>query len=158
MRALEGMRVVDLADEKGELCGRLLADLGAEVIRVEPPGGALSRRLSPFAPDGGTSLYFGFRNAGKRGAVIDLETDAGRERLHALLDQADVMIESGLPGSLARLGLSPASLTERHPHLVVTSITDFGQTGPYAEFQGTELVAFAMGGMMYRAGRIEKPQ
>lgn len=157
MRALEGMRVVDLADEKGELCGRLLADLGAEVIRVEPPGGALSRRLSPFAPDGETSLYFGFRNAGKRGAVIDLETDAGRARLHALLDEADVMIESGQPGSLARLGLAPASLVERHPRLIVTSITDFGQTGPYAEYEGTELVAFAMGGMMYRAGRIEKP-
>lgn len=157
MRALEGMRVVDLADEKGELCGRLLADLGAEVIRVEPPGGGLSRRLSPFAPDGETSLYFGFRNAGKRGAVIDLETGSGRERLHALLDRADVMIESGMPGSLARLGLAPESLMERHPQLVVTSISDFGQTGPYAAYHGTELVAFAMGGMMYRAGRIEKP-
>ncbi|HIF99541.1 MAG TPA: CoA transferase, partial [Myxococcales bacterium] len=64
MQPLSGLRVVDLADEKGELCGRLLADLGAEVIRVEPPEGAFSRRLPPFAPDGETSLYFGFRNAG----------------------------------------------------------------------------------------------
>lgn len=157
MRSLEGMRVVDLADEKGELCGRVLADLGAEVIRVEPPEGAVSRRLGPFAPDGRTSLYFGFRNAGKRGAVLDLATASGRERLHALLAEADVLAESTLPGTLASLGLSPAALLERHPHLVVTSISDFGQDGPYAGYQGTELVAFAMGGMMHRAGRFEKP-
>ena len=73
MQPLSGLRVVALADEKGELCGRLLADLGAEVIRVEPPDGALSRRLPPFAPDGETCLYFGYRNAGKRSRVIDLE-------------------------------------------------------------------------------------
>lgn len=157
MRALEGMRVVDLANEKGELCGRLLADFGAEVVRVEPPGGAPSRSLPPLAPDGETSLFFGFRNAGKRGAVIDLETEAGRERLHALLAQADVLIESTLPGTWAALDLDATSLLARHPHLVVTSITDFGQSGPYAGYQGTELVAFAMGGMMHRAGRIEKP-
>jgi len=157
MGSLEGMRVVDLADEKGELCGRLLADLGAEVIRVEPPTGALSRRLPPFAPDGETSLYFGYRNAGKRGAVIDPTTPAGREQLHDLLAEADVLIESSLPGTLAGLGLAPADLIARHPHLVVTSISDFGQDGPYAGYHGTELVAFAMGGMMHRAGRIEKP-
>ncbi len=157
MRSLEGMRVVDLADEKGELCGRLLADLGAEVIRVEPGEGAASRRLPPFAPDGETSLYFGFRNAGKRGAVIDLHGEAGRERLHALLAEADVLVESFPPGALAELGLGWDALLERHPHLVVTSITDFGQEGPYAGYQGTELVAFAMGGMMHRAGRFEKP-
>jgi len=157
MRSLEGMRVVDLADEKGELCGRMLADLGAEVIRVEPPGGAPSRRLPPFAPDGETSLYFGYRNAGKRSVVLDLETEAGRGRLHDLLAQADVLIETTHPGALAALGLSPASLLERHPHLVVTSITDYGQDGPYADYRGTDLVAFAMGGMMHRAGRFEKP-
>ena len=69
-RALDGLRVVDLADEKGEFCGRLLADLGADVVRVEPSEGARSRRLPPFAPDGATSLYFALRNAGKRGATM----------------------------------------------------------------------------------------
>ena len=88
MQPLEGLRVVDLADEKGELCGRFLCDLGAEVIRVEPPGGARSRRLPPFSGDGGTSLYFATRNAGKRGVVIDLEDAAGRDRLHELLAEA----------------------------------------------------------------------
>ena len=97
MQPLAGLRVVDLADEKGELCGRVLADYGAEVIRVEPPGGAVSRRLAPLASDGETSLYFAVRNAGKRGVELDIETEAGRERLHGLLAEADVLIESTMP-------------------------------------------------------------
>lgn len=158
---LSGLRVVDLADEKGELCGRALADLGAEVIRGEPSAGAVSRSLPPFAEnaDGGgqTSLYFAMRNAGKRGAVLDIETEAGRERLHGLLANADVLVESTQPGTLAGLGLAPASLLEKYPSLIVTSISDFGQEGPYADYQGTDMVGFAMGGMMHRAGRFEKP-
>jgi crotonobetainyl-CoA:carnitine CoA-transferase CaiB-like acyl-CoA transferase len=156
-RPLAGLRVVDMADEKGELCGRLLADLGAEVIRIEPPEGALSRRLPPFAEGADTSLYFIFRNAGKRGAVVDLNEESGRARLHALLDSAEIFIESTHPGTLAALGLSREALLERHPQLIVTSISDFGQDGPYADYQGTEMVSFAMGGMMHRAGRLEKP-
>jgi crotonobetainyl-CoA:carnitine CoA-transferase CaiB-like acyl-CoA transferase len=157
MQPLSGLRVVDLADEKGELCGRLLADLGAEVIRVEPPEGALSRRLPPFAPDGETSLYFGFRNAGKRSRVMDIKTEQGRLALEELLADADILIESEHPGSLAPLGLAPAEILGRHPQLVITSISDFGQEGPYADYQATNMVAVAMGGMMYRAGRPEKP-
>lgn len=157
MKPLRGMRVVDLADEKGELCGRLLADLGAEVIRLEPPEGGLSRRLPPFTPDGRTSLYFAVRNAGKRGGIVDLETGAGRERLHELLATADVLVESTQPGTLARLGLGFDTLRKRHPGLIVTSITDFGQDGPYAAYQGTNMVGVAMGGMLHRAGIAEKP-
>ena len=112
MRPLAGLRVIDLADEKGELCGRLLSDLGADVLRLEPPEGARSRNLPPFAPDGKTSLYFGFRNAGKRGGTIDLETAEGRERLLALLADADILIESFAPGYLAGLGISPDRLME----------------------------------------------
>ena len=148
MLPLEGLRVVDLADEKGELCGRLLADFGAEVIRVEPPGGAVSRRLAPFAPDGRTSLYFALRNAGKRGLVLDPEERAGRERLEALLADADVLIESFAPGRLAALGLAPAELVARHPGLVVTSISDFGQLGPYRDFKGTDMIGFAVGALI----------
>ncbi|HIL02523.1 MAG TPA: CoA transferase [Myxococcales bacterium] len=157
MQPLSGLRVVDLADEKGELCGRLLADLGAEVIRVEPPGGALSRRLPPFAPDGETSLYFGFRNAGKRSRILDLDDRASHANLEALLADADILIESEHPGRLAALGLAPGDLLKRHPHLVITSISDFGQEGPYADYQSTNMIAVAMGGMMYRAGCAEKP-
>jgi crotonobetainyl-CoA:carnitine CoA-transferase CaiB-like acyl-CoA transferase len=157
VKPLAGLRVVDLADEKGELCGRLLADLGADVIRLEPPKGAISRGLPPFTPGGEASLYFAVRNAGKRGAVVDLETDAGRARLHALLEDAEVLVESTRPGTLARLGLDAASLLARHPGLIVTSITDFGQDGPYREYQGTNMVAVALGGMLHRAGIAAKP-
>ena len=157
MRPLAGLRVIDLADEKGELCGRLLSDLGADVLRLEPPTGARSRKLPPFAPDGETSLYFGFRNAGKRGGVLDLETEEGRERLLDLLSDADILIESFAPGYLASLGVSPERLMEIHPHLVITSISDFGQTGPYSDYVGTDMVGVAMGGMMYRAGIRTKP-
>ena len=157
MQPLSGLRIVDLADEKGELCGRLLADLGAEVIRIEPPEGALSRRLPPFAPDGKTSLYFGYRNAGKRSRVLDLQGESDRSEFEALLAQADILVESSHPGTLARLGLAPEALLERHPHLVITSISDFGQDGPYAAYESTNMVAVAMGGMMYRAGIAEKP-
>lgn len=157
MRPLEGIRVVDLADEKGELCGRFLADLGADVIRVEPPSGAVSRSLPPFTPDGETSLYFAVRNAGKRGATADLATDAGRERLLALLADADVFIDTFRPGELEALGLGPEDLARRFPELVQVSITDFGRTGPYKDFVGTDMVGFAMGGLMIRAGIFEKP-
>jgi len=157
IRPLEGLRVVDLADERGEMCGRLLADLGADVLRVEPPRGAVSRRLPPFASDGKTSLFFALRNAGKRGVALDVETAGGHEALHALLADADVLLESFAPGRLAELQLAPDVLIERHPHLIVTSMTDFGQTGPYRDFLSTDLVGFAMGGMMHRCGRPERP-
>jgi crotonobetainyl-CoA:carnitine CoA-transferase CaiB-like acyl-CoA transferase len=151
------MRVVDLADEKGELCGRLLADLGADVIRLEPPEGARSRALPPFTPGGEASLYFAVRNAGKRGAVADLETEAGRARLLALLDGADVLVESTQPGALERLGLGAKTLLARRPSLVVTSVTDFGQDGPYRDYSGTNMVVVALGGMLHRAGIPAKP-
>jgi len=157
MQLLDGLRVLDLADEKGELCGRLMSDFGADVIRVEPPGGARSRRLPPLAPDGETSLYFALRNAGKRGLSLDLETAAGRDRLADLAAEADILIESAQPGTLASLGLAPQTLLQRNPSLVVVSISDFGQVGPYRDFRGTDMIGFAMGSMMHRGGRVEKP-
>src|SRR5580658_7949143 len=140
-RPLAGVRVIDQAVEKGELCGRLLADLGAEVIRVEPPGGVASRRLPPFHKD--TSLYFAVRNLGKKSATIDLERTDGRERLERMLDDADVWVESFPRGLLAARGLEFRGVLERHPPLVVTSITDFGQSGPYRDYQATDAVAVA---------------
>ncbi len=157
MGPLTGIRVVDLADEKGELCGRLLAEWGADVVRVEPPQGAVSRRLPPFAADGKTSLYFAVRNAGKRGIVLDLTSADGQRELHTLLDEADILVESSQPAERSRFGLDPVALVQRHPHLVVTSITDFGQTGPYRDYQGTDMIGFAMSGMMHRAGVAERP-
>ncbi len=153
-RPLAGFRVVDLADEKGEVCGRMLADLGAEVVRVEPPGGARSRRLPPFA--GGQSLFFAYRNLGKRGVVLDLTRVADRERMHGLLAGSDALVESGAPGALAAQELAPATLVRRHPHLVVTSISDFGQNGPYRDWVATDAVLEAVGGMLFKAGVAER--
>jgi crotonobetainyl-CoA:carnitine CoA-transferase CaiB-like acyl-CoA transferase len=128
----------------------MLADFGADVLRVEPPGGARSRRIPPFAQ--GDSLFFAYRNLGKRGVVLDLAQPTAREQLHAQLAGADALIESGAPGALASRGLAPDELIRRHPHLVVTSISDFGQTGPYKDWVASDAVLEAMGGMMFKAG------
>jgi crotonobetainyl-CoA:carnitine CoA-transferase CaiB-like acyl-CoA transferase len=138
---LAGLRIVDMADEQGELCGRFLADLGADVIRVEPPGGARSRRRP---------LSFAVRNANKRGITLDL--DAGRDRLLSLLESADVWIETTRPGTLAAAGLGPDDVLARNPQLVITSITDFGQTGDYRGWEGNDLVHAAMSGILSRSG------
>jgi len=156
-RPLSGVCVVDATDEKGELCARLLADLGADVIRLEPPGGAAARRLPPFAPVSGASLSFALRNAGKRGATLALSSATGRALLARLLARADVFIESFAPDAAERLELSPARLLEENPRLIVTSISDFGRFGPHAHYVGTELTGFAVGGMMYRSGAADRP-
>ena len=95
LRPLAGIRVVDLTVERGELCGRVLSDLGADVIRIEPPGGSPSRRMAPI--DGDHSLFWTFRNCGKRSAVVDLSDEADRERLHGLIAASDVVIDSAEP-------------------------------------------------------------
>ncbi|MFQ5699106.1 MAG: CaiB/BaiF CoA transferase family protein [Myxococcota bacterium] len=154
---LTGIRVLDAADEKGELCGRILCDLGARVVRLEPPRGALSRRLPPFVPESDESLYFAVRNAGKLGITLEIESPAGRELLHRLLERSDIWIDSSPPGTLERLGLGPRELAERHPELVLTRISDFGQDGPYRSYSGTDMIGFAMGGMMHRAGAPQRP-
>jgi len=149
-RPLQGLRVIDLCAEKGELCGRLLADLGADVILVEPPDGSRSRALPPL--HAGTSLYFAYRAFNKRGIVLDLESATDRGRLHELLSGADALIESFPPDHLARLGLAPVDLCERHPHLVVTTISDFGLTGPYRDWVATCASMEAIAGQMWKAG------
>jgi len=154
---LNGLRVIDMADIKGELAGRILADLGADVIRVEPPGGAASRRMAPFAPDGDTSLYFAFRNFNKRGITVDVTAAEGQAQLRGLLATADVWIESTKPGSLAPHGLDPREISAEFEHLLVLSISDFGQKGPYARFEATDEVIQAMSGHLAASGIPEKP-
>ncbi len=149
-RPLVGIRVIDHADENGEMCGRLLADLGAEVIRVEPPGGAASRRMPPFHDD--ISLYFAVRNLGKKSVTLDMDSADGRRRLDGLLDAADVWIESHRSDDLDR-----REVLERHPGLVITSITAFGLTGPYRDYAATDAVLVAMSGLLFRSGVPGKP-
>ena len=147
--------MVDMAEEKGELCGRLLADLGAEVVRVEPPGGSPSRRLPPFAPDG-TSLYFAYRNANKSSVSLDL---ARRRRRpcgrcwRGPTSGSRPRRRGRWPGSASTL----PTVSRQHPGLVVLSMTDFGQTGPYRDYRGTDPVLVAMAGMLFRSGGPEKP-
>ncbi|RAY16174.1 CoA transferase [Actinomadura craniellae] len=152
---LAGLRVVDMADGGAETCGRYLADLGADVIRVEPPGGAPSRRRQP--RHGGVSLHFATRNANKRGVAVDLGEPSGRDRLRDLVDAADIFIETERPGRLDRLGLGAPALLARRPELVVVSITDFGQTGPYRDWAATDWTHLAMGGVLARSGIPGRP-
>ena len=144
-----------MADERAEMCGRFLADLGADVVRLEPPDGSPSRRIPPFAA--GRSAFFEVRNFNKRAAVVDLSSEAGRNRLLDLLGRADVWVETTKPGRLGALGLDPVEISDRFPHLIVASITDFGQTGPYRHFEATDDVLAAIGGEIFRSGVVGKP-
>jgi crotonobetainyl-CoA:carnitine CoA-transferase CaiB-like acyl-CoA transferase len=135
--------VIDMAEARGEMCGRLLSDLGADVVRVEPPGGARSRTQAPLHD--GVSLHFATHNAGKRGVVIDHTSADGRERLLRLLDDADIWIETRAP-------VDTDVVRARNPGLVVLSITDFGLTGPYRDWVATDWTLLAMGGVLSRSG------
>ncbi|MYQ33917.1 crotonase/enoyl-CoA hydratase family protein [Streptomyces sp. SID4956] len=149
---LHGVTVVDTTDGRGETAGRFLADLGADVILVEPPGGAAARRRAPVHE--GTSLYFATHNANKRGVTLDLETAGGRAALHKLLDTADIWIES----ERARgEGLDYPSVARRNPSIVLLTITDFGLTGPYRDHVATDAVHAALSGALCRSGLPGRP-
>lgn len=155
-RPLAGVRVVDTTDERGSLCTRILADLGADVVKVEPPGGVASRTLPPLTPEG-QSLWFALRNLNKRSMTIDLTADDGRARFEELLGGADIWVDGHRPDELDALGIDPHAVAGRHPHLVVTAISDFGRTGPYRDFAATDDVMVAMGGMLARSGVVGRP-
>jgi benzylsuccinate CoA-transferase BbsE subunit len=153
--ALEGLRVLDLSGAMGNYAGKLFADMGADVILVEPPGGSALRREPPFIGDvAGTerSLSFAYQNTSKRGICLDLESASGQHLLRRLAATADLVIESFPPGWLAARGLDHPTLAASRPSLVTTSITPFGQTGPYAQFSATDLVGLALGGLLYIGG------
>ena len=158
---LADIRVLELADEKAEFCGKLLAGAGADVVKVEPPEGSSTRRIGPFyedVEDPERSLYFWHYNFGKRGIVLDITTAEGQERLRGLVSESDVLLESHPPGYLDSLGLGYEALKEINPGLVMTSITPFGQTGPYRDWKGSDLVHLAMGGVMMVTGYDPTPE
>ena len=158
---LSGLRVIELADEKAEFCGKLLAGLGADVIKVEPPGGAPTRRIGPFVgdvEDPERSLHFWHYNFGKRGITLDLDSAEGRAELAQLAAGADVLLESFAPGHLGGIGLGYEALREANPGLVMASISPFGQVGPYRDWQGSDLVHLAMGGVMMSTGYDPTPE
>jgi crotonobetainyl-CoA:carnitine CoA-transferase CaiB-like acyl-CoA transferase len=153
-------RVLDLTDHTGWLCGRILGDLGADVVKIEPPGGDPGRRLGPFygdVPDPSRSLTWFACNANKRGVTLSLEKPEGQALLRRLVERADILIESCRPGYLEEQGLGSQTLRGINPRLVVTSITPFGQTGPHAHYRGSDLIAMAMSGLMALVGEPGRP-
>ena len=153
------LRVLELADEKGQFCGKLLGDLGADVVKIEPPGGEATRSVGPYLddqPDRNRSLYFWYYNTSKRAITLDLETARGRELFKRLARSADVIIESYSPGYLDGLGIGYEQLSEDNPGLIMCAITPFGQTGPWRDYLSADLLHMAAGGQMASCGYDEE--
>ncbi|MBI4337287.1 MAG: CoA transferase [Chloroflexi bacterium] len=158
--ALGGLRVLDVCTDLGLYCTKLLADLGADVVLVEPPGGHPARRLGPFFrnqehPE--RSLSFFYLNTNKRSVTLDLETPDGCALLADLAQRADILVESLPPGALAKLGLDYTSLSRRNPRLILTSISPYGQDGPWRDAPACDLTLMASGGLLSLAGWPDSP-
>lgn len=156
---LSPYRVLDLTDERGLLCSKILADLGADVIQVEPPGGNPARRLGPFYDDDvrpENSLFWWAYSANKRSITLDIETVDGITIIRQLAAKADFLIESFHPGYLEHLELGYSDLRELNPGLVMVSISAFGQYGPYADYKATDITGMALGGFMYLTGDSDR--
>jgi crotonobetainyl-CoA:carnitine CoA-transferase CaiB-like acyl-CoA transferase len=142
------------------LCGKLLGDIGADVIKVERPGGDPGRRLGPFykdIPHPERSLFWFAYNNNKRSITLNIETRTGQEILRRLVEKADFLIESFAPGYLDGLGLGYSALSKINRRIIVTSITPFGQTGPYRDYKASDLIVMAMSGHMYLTGDEDRP-
>ena len=158
--ALSDLRVVDLSDGiAGAFCSKLFADFGADVIKVEPPSGDPTRSLGPF-PDGNSvpeaSGMFIYLNANKRGATLNLESERGRSLAADMMAKADVVVESFAPGEIERMGLGYEAIQKTNPAAIMVSITPFGQTGPWRDWQATDLVEYAASGLSYVNGAPDR--
>ena len=161
-------RVLDLCDEKGFFCGRILGDLGWDVIQVMKPGDDPSRNagsLDHKTSDQRENLFWLAYNANKRSITLNIESTAGKNIFKRLAQKADVVIESFSPGYMASLGLGYEEISNINPSLVMTSITPFGQSGPYRDFKASDLTLWCLGGMAYVSGdpdrapvRVSSPQ
>jgi crotonobetainyl-CoA:carnitine CoA-transferase CaiB-like acyl-CoA transferase len=157
---LDGYTVLDLTNEMGFFCGRILADLGADVIKVEPPSGEASRMIGPFYQDDmdpEKSLYWFAYNGNKRGITLDVQDEEGRNIFRKLVNHADIVIESFCPGHMQELGLGYAELESINSGIIVTSISPYGQTGPYKGYRASDITCMAMGGLMYLSGYPDLP-
>ena len=159
---LNGIRVLDLGcGISAPWCAKILSDYGADVIKVETPGsGDATRRMGPFAgddPDLEKSLTYLYLNTNKKGITLQISSVSGRRLFHRLLANADVLVENYPPNQAEFLGLDYPSLAEINPGLVLTSITPFGQTGPYRDYQATDIVTYALSGLMYHSGDSDQP-
>lgn len=154
--ALEGIRVVELADGiAGPFCGKMFADFGADVLKIEPHGGDPTRAMGPFpdgVPDPEASGVFRWLNANKRGAILDAADSQDRARIAELCASADVVIESFAPGFMESAGLGYGELDRANPRVVLVSITPFGQSGPWRDYPATDLTLYAASGLGYVNG------
>ena len=158
--ALGPYRVLDLAGEMGLFCGKILGDLGADVIKIEPLRGDPSRRIGPFYhddPDTEKSLFWFAYNTNKRGITLNIETDDGREIFKRLVKTADIVVETFAPGYFDKLGLGYSELEKINHGVILVSITPFGQTGPYKDWKAPDIVAWAMGGEAAPFGDADRP-
>ena len=154
-KMLQEIRILDLADEKASFCSRILADLGASVIKIERPGGDRSRVIGPFWENSSHpewSLFFWYHNMNKKGITLNLEHRRGKEIFLRLIERTDVVIETFAPGYLSDSGLGFDALIERNPKLILVSVTGFGQNGPKKNYKSCDLIASAFGGQMYVCG------
>jgi crotonobetainyl-CoA:carnitine CoA-transferase CaiB-like acyl-CoA transferase len=157
---LKGYRMLDLADEKGALCGKMFADMGADVIKVEPPGGCPTRRIPPFLddqPGPDRSLYAIAYHAGKRSVTANLAVHEGRELVAALAAKCDFLVESFPLGHLDSIGLGYDELARNNPRLIYASILPFADTGPGRDYQWADIISWAAGGAMFMMGDTGKP-
>ena len=152
--ALHGIRVLDVAEPLGAYVSRILGDLGADVVKIEPPQGDLSRRVAPFLSHDHElfSLPFLHSNVNKRSIILDFEQQQEQERFHALAAQADIVVSTQSAATWARRGIDLQCLSQRFPRLIWTSLSPFGLSGPYSEYVGNNFIAEAMGGLMYIQG------
>jgi len=156
---LETYRVLDLTDEKGYVCGQILGGLGADIIKIEPPGGDRGRDIGPFysdLPDPEKSLFWCAFNINKRSITLNIETQGGKEIFKRLVKTADFVIESFRPGYMDELGLGYPVLSQLNPRVIMTSITPFGQTGPHKDFKGPDIVCWATTGYMWLSGDADR--
>ena len=159
-RALSDITMLDLCDEKGQLMGKLMGDMGARVIKIEPPSGARARSIGPFLNDEDDpeySLYFWANNTSKESITLNLESEGGQSIFRQLASKANLVLESFDPGYLSSLRLDYASLSADNPELIMTSLTGFGQDGPYRDYKTSDIVALAMGGVMHSCGYDDVP-
>ena len=157
---LNPYRVLDLTTERGLLCGQILADLGADVIKIEPPGGSSARKLGPFyqdQEDAENSLYWWAYNRNKRGITLDITRSEGQDILRRLAQGTKFLIESDNPGTLAQYGLSYDELAADNPGLIYVSITPFGQDGPKASYADSDLIILASSGPLVITGDEDRP-